>query len=230
VPYPFSQQQRRATPSEVHQITIGYDKSPSTYVCSAAEEIQTGSKKCIQQIRNHPQLRRTTELAVFGFGKTSPAKCYCDFTPAEVFEMPQLPRSMGTWIDDLYIDMVEANLKRMEGHAKDCDQDVRSAWIFYFSDFLAGAMPRLDEALRLRDQATESGINIFLIGAGESFDERVAAELAQPGRPPVHMRGVKDFLEFFEWLYRSLRQKSMSVPGAPLKLDNLFGKSFQADG
>jgi len=229
VPYAFSQQ-RRASPSEVHQITIGYDKSPSTYVCSAAEEIEMGSRKCVQQICEHPMLRRSTEFAVFGFGEMSPAKCYCDFTPAEAFEMPKLPRSMGTWIDDLFIEMIEANLKRMELHSKDCDQDVRSAWMFYFSDFCDTGMPRLDEALRLREQATENNINIFLIGAGEHFDERCAVELSQPGRPPVHMKSVKDFLAFFEWLFRSLRQKSMSVPGVPLQLEDLFGETMKGDG
>ncbi len=229
VPYAFSQQ-HRASPSEVHQITIGYDKSPSTYVCSAAEEIEIGTKKCVQQICEHPMLRRTTEFSVFGFGRKAPAQCYCDFTPAEAFEMPKLPRSMGTWIDDLYITMIEANLKQVKLHTGEYDQDVRSAWIFYFSDFCANGMPRLEEALRLRDQASENGINIFLIGAGDHFDERCASELAQPGRPPVHMRGVKDFLAFFEWLFRSLRQKSTSVPGSPLQLEELFGKPLQGDG
>lgn len=229
VPFAFGGEQR-PLPSEIHQITIALDKSPSTYVCSAASEIHQGSDQCVRQIRRHPQLRRTTEFAVFGFGKHTPAECYCDFTPAESFTMPELPDSYGTWIDDLYIRILEANLLRMEQHSLHCDQDVRSAWVFYFSDFLTGPMPRLDEALRLRDQATEAGVNIFLIGAGKNYDERTAAQLSQPGRPPLPMRSVDDFLKFFDWLFRSLRAKSVSAPGAPLQLEDLFGKSLRADG
>ncbi|QEG36221.1 vWA domain-containing protein [Bythopirellula goksoeyrii] len=220
----------RIRPGEVHQVAIGWDNSPSTLVNSAQTEIASGSERLTSQVCDMPSLRRKIEFAIFGFGENTPTKCYCDFTLADAFKMPPLPTSYGTWIYELYIEMIDACINQMAKSSRDYDQDVRSAWLFFFSDFLLGDPSKHKQALEKKHEATEKAVNIFIMGAGDMVDEKVACELAQASRPPVWLKDVEDFTKFFDWLLRSLTRKGASMPGQQLRLENFGGSSLIAEG
>lgn len=229
VPHSMGRRRKSEMPSEMHSVVIAFDSSPSTYANKAVDQIAEGSGKLVYQIRKDGHLSKRLEFAVFGFGKEQPVERYVDFTPATKFEMPKIRESYGTWLYEINLDCVDAALNRRQELSEHHDADTPSAWFFFFSDFQSTCDTHRDEAIKLNQQVAEE-VNVFIIGCGDACDERVMAELAQPGRPPVMMQSELNFLEFFEWLGKSLGMKSRSMPGQQLLLDDLCGTSLKAEG
>jgi len=215
---------------ERHPVSLSFDKSPSTFANHAGREIAQGGKDLLWQVKAEPALSDLLEFSVWGFDHDVPARCFADFAPAASFEMPTLPDTSCTWIYELYAESLAHLLDSMNSREQLEDVDIRAAWSFYFSDFLATNYDSHHEALRMKAQASERGVNIFIVGCGNSCDERVMAELAQSERPPILMRSVKDWRFFFDWLFKSLRKKSKSVPGARIELEEFGGRRLIADG
>ena len=77
--------------------------------------------------------------------------------------------------------------------------------------------------------AGKENINLFLLFAGDYPCVEIANELAQAGRPPIPVNSINDYTKFFDFIRRSLRQKSMSIPGTRIPLGTFNDVVLEAD-
>ncbi|QDV73664.1 vWA domain-containing protein [Botrimarina mediterranea] len=237
---PFSERPRLSGPEESrrhapersgrHAICFGWDNSPSTYINGGQEEIKEGVRRFSQQMRADPRLAGRVDVSVWAFTDSAETKCYVDSRPAEGLQMPELPTSASTPLYGLYADIIEHAITERNARQAECDVDIASTWIFVLSDYWANDPGRRHRALEARDRSLEEGINVFLLLAGENPDSAIAEELAHPSRRPMAMRGVKDFVNFFDFVSDSLSLKARSVAGQVLLLEDLTGKPMRAEG
>ena len=99
------------------------------------------------------------------------------------------------------------------------DREARPAWIFEFTDGGATDLERLSEAKKATTIADEMGIQIFPIAVGPHPYKQTMEDLAQPGRPPRHLREIDDFKRFFQCLFEMLRSRSCSAPNQTILSD-----------
>jgi uncharacterized protein YegL len=98
-------------------------------------------------------------------------------------------------------------------------REVRRAWIFDFTDGATQDRERINEAINAsKVTALQEGIHIFYFGVGSDCDMSYLKQLAQSGRPPVHLKEVESFHRFFEWLHESLHIYSCSRRGDRVEL------------
>ncbi|MCA9262352.1 MAG: hypothetical protein KDA60_00825 [Planctomycetales bacterium] len=211
-------------------VGIGVDTSPSTYANDAIDVIEEGGRTCIEQIREDPILRSQIELRPYYFGQTNSVVTFPAYTPASQFKMPRIPQSNGTYICELYVAMIEDAARHMHELSRNHDRDIRGAVIFIFSDFQRTTEKHytLEDAMRAKQLAREYRINLIMVGCGNEVDEQTIHQLGTPGQI-VYMKSALDFREFFSWLYPSLREFSMSMPGQKVRTPPLLGQSLELE-
>lgn len=181
-----------------------------------------------QQIAADPWLAERADVSLWALGDSRPAIRLVDWTLASKLEAPNPPRCSHTPLCDALGEVANAAVDRRHALTQDHNCEEVLNVVFVLSDFLptdrVEAERRMHAAL---DRGAEAGVMLVLLTAG-NVDDAMAASIAQPGRPPVPLSGVEDFTAFFKALARSLRQRSMSMPGEPVYLE-LPGHSLRID-
>lgn len=223
---PIFPQQPKPLLSGHTSVSLVVDGSPSLE--AYCKEVRAGYQQFATNVGRDAWLRERVSMTVWAFDDHAPARALVKCVPAAKLEIPSIPScchspvygGLRIALDDA-VDRVEQLRDR-----RHCDQ--AASWVFMFSDFMATDGPDYRAACQeALSRAAEAGVNLFLLTVG-AVDHMVADELAQPGRPPVELGGVEDFAAFFKFLSRSLRQRSMSMPGAPLRLE-FGGAVWEAD-
>jgi uncharacterized protein YegL len=141
------------------------------------------------------------------------------FTPADQLDLKPITAANGTPHCQSIVMAVDYVAKARKLLTAEFAREVRIAWIFDFSDGGTMDMGHFDDAVKAsKVTALKERIHIFYFGIGDGCDEEYLRKLAQPGRPPVHVRNVESFQRFFEWLQQSLHVYSCSRPGARVQL------------
>lgn len=211
-------------------VLLLFDSSPSTGVNGAAAEIERGGRSLAEHIKSDSYLAGRVDLSVFGLGVEEVCACYADSVPAEQFEMPKIPGVFSTPLYGAYAEVVADAIESRHEFQQEFDCDIESTLVFVFSDFIATDPEARQQALEAKAAASEAGLNLFMLGAGQEVEESVISELSQPSRPPVMLADENDFARFFDWLKQSLSIKSRSVGGQPLMLEDLTGKPTRLEG
>ena len=220
---------RTPTPmaSERHEVFWNIDGSPS--MSEYLAPLFKGMQQFGQDVRRDAYLKSSVDITVWALDDHTPAKRLIEAVPAERFEAPLVPTCSHSPVYGAMTLTWQDAIHRQEKLSRAHDCDVASSWVFLFSDCGATDMEHSRAcAMAMQMEAREAGVNTFVLTLG-AVDERVACELSDPGRPPIALASVDDFAEFFVFLRRSLRQKSISMPGQPLRLE-FRGKSLNANG
>jgi|GEM_PF-5613646 len=229
VPYSFPRQEEMPLRHGRHNVIVAVDNSYSTLSNGADREINQGTSQFARDVAADPNLRGMVEISVWAFGGSTPTELFADAVPVERFEMPRIPTGSFTPLYTMIRDCLR-NARGRKQHLENVqDCELASTWLFLFSDFGANDDEVRDEALVEIQQATQEQVNIFPLLAGEYPCEEVANEIAQPGRPPILLRSVDDYKEFFTFLRRSLRAKSTSMPGTQIDLGQCNGVDLRGD-
>ncbi len=217
-------------PEQVFVVDLAIDTSGSTLLNGAAEQIQAGLAAFVTDLQNDPILANAVELGVVAFGQHTTTERLVDFGPIRDYKLPQFTITGATPLCELLMKSVADIAQRQHVLRQDCDQDIRQAWLFMFTDGGATDSNRLLAAQRARDEATRRNIAVFLIGVGENADLEFLGKLAQPKRRPLRLAEVEDFAKFFRWLYVSLRKKSTSQPDEEFELPDPINGDDQTPG
>lgn len=70
---------------------------------------------------------------------------------------------------------------------------------------------------QIRSQVAAKKLTVFSVGMGNTTKAKASMDRLSPGRPSVHLQGLK-FKEFFQWLSGSVGSCSRSTPGQGFKV------------
>lgn len=222
---PLGRSEPTAMTSDRHEVSWNVDASPS--MSEFLGPLFHGMKRFAEDLMRDAFLSERVDLTVWALDDYAPAKRLVNAVPANRFQAPRVPRCSHSPIYGSMKLVWQDAISRSEQLATRHHCDVASSWVFLFSDCCPTDDPLRGEALKAKAKAREAGVNTFVLTLG-MVDEEVARELSDPGRRPVALESVEDFTEFFAFLKRSLRLKSMSMPGQPLRLE-FKGQSLEAD-
>lgn len=107
-------------------------------------------------------------------------------------------------------------------------QQYKTAGVDYFQPFMVlmtDGQPTTEEHLSIAPQACEleasRKLTVIPIGIGNAADMKVLAMFSKK-RPPLRLKGLQ-FVEFFQWLSKSVVRVSESQPGDHVQLDPVSG-------
>lgn len=209
--------------------TFFVDTSPSMFSANGYPQLEAALSKAVATICGMPDLRDSLEASVLGFGKKVSIEEFTPFGHISKLKFPERPDAIDSFILEGYCTAVAKTALRREELCRKLDRDPATCWVLVLSDFCVRSADAvyMDAALEAREFATNNGINILNLMAGDDVKEDMATALSQPGREPVSL-AEHDFEKFFaEWLPRSLRSVSQLGPGTVLPPFN--GKRLRAD-
>ncbi|WP_216628808.1 vWA domain-containing protein [Neobacillus dielmonensis] len=199
-------------PSPRVPICLVLDTSYSMYG-EPIKELNNGVKLFMDSIRRDDIASASAEISMVTFGGT--VKQVFDFGSIHRQTIPHLGvegvTPMGEAVN-LALDLLERR-KMMYSQS---GVDYYQPWIVIMTD---GA-PTDDiarAASRTSDLVNKKKLTIFPIGIGPSADMNTLKQFS-PKRQPLRLKGLK-FVEFFEWLSKSISMVSKSTPGEEVKLD-----------
>ncbi len=220
---PAIQTQAYRSPEAALGVLLGIDNSGSMDMGGALAEQQAAIEQFAETVRKDALLAGTLLVGVTGFALLAPSAILVPMTPAAKFYAPKLSAHTGSPLCARLVSELTALSRAGDAIARHCDRDLRPAMALYLSDGQPDDMQRVNEAIHATQvTAREARIEVYLIGVGTACHMPTLERLAQPGRPAMHMRDVKDFRRFFAWLYRSVRQKSQSVMGEEVEMPHPF--------
>ena len=109
-------------------------------------------------------------------------------------------------------------LEQRKQKYKDSGVDYWQPWLVLMTDGQPNGDKLALEAACLKASSlqAEKKLYIFPIGIGKDADMTVLSRVS-PYRTPLKLAGLK-FVEFFQWLSRSVSRTSQSIPGEKVEL------------
>lgn len=183
-------------------------------------ELNRGVRTFFQSLQGHSIASQSAEIAVISFGNNS-AQVLEDFRGVENQGIPSLSAAgltpMGQGVN-LALDCLEQRKKEYQQSGVDYYQP----WIVLMTD----GVPTDDIGEAIRRTTTleaEKKLTVFPIAIGDDVDMHTLKQFSNK-KPPLKLKGL-NFVEFFEWLSKSVVQVSQSTPGdeIPLDIDGIKG-------
>jgi uncharacterized protein YegL len=183
-------------------------------------ELNEGLQAFYDAIRGDDIARYSAEIAIVTFGGT--VTQVTDFCSVDRQQVGALSADGATPMGDavaLALDLLDRRKKEYQ----DVGVDYFQPWLVLMTDGqpTASKVSWEDAADRTGRLATAKKLSVFAIGVGSSADMGVLTRFS-PRRTPLRLQGLK-FVEFFEWLSRSVTAVSNSTPGQDVPLPDIKG-------
>jgi uncharacterized protein YegL len=214
-----SQRRGVRNPTAAHPVLFKFDNSGSTNSNGACREINAFQVRVSEELKLDRRIAPSVLVATATFGRSTAFEVRIPFTPADELDLKPVVANCGTPHCESMVMAVEFVAKARQILATEFCREVRRAWIFDLTDGATQDRQHNNKAVSAsKVTALQEGIHIFYFGVGDNCDMNYLRELAQPGRPPVHLKEVEDLRRFFEWLHESLHIYSCSRRGDRVEL------------
>lgn len=179
------------------------------------QELNKGVRQFFTELKDDDVARFAAEVCIVTFGDS--ARCVQDFGPLEQQMFSDLPAMGGTPMGEaltIALDKLEARKQKY----KEAGVDYFQPWLVIMTDgYPNGDTSVLHESVTRASQlAATKKLSVFPITIGNDADETVLRQISN--KNPLKLNGLK-FVEFFQWLSRSVSTVSMSMPGEKVQLN-----------
>lgn len=178
-------------------------------------ELNRGVATFMKSLLDHEIARYSADVCTVTFG--GDVKCVNDFASLEYQIVPQFQAWGNTPMTEaiaLSLDKLEARKRRYQESGVDYYQP----WLVVMTDgYPDDESTVANVARRTAELQKNKKLSIFPIGIGNAADMNILAQIS-PHRKPMKLKGL-NFIDFFEWLSRSVIRVSQSQPGEGVKLD-----------
>ncbi len=206
-------------PSDIHPVLFNWDNSGSTDGNGGLVEQNRIQTQLSTELKMQRAITPSVVAGSAGFGKSTPFELRTPLTSVDKLHLQPLVASTGTPHCQRLPIAVDFMVQARQVLATTFEREVRTSWIFDFCDGHAQDKQHLAAAIKAsQDIAMRENIHIFFFGIGRGCDIAYLQQLAQPGRPAVHVTEVESFRRFFEWLTQSLHMYRCSRPGDRVEL------------
>ncbi|WP_294447964.1 VWA domain-containing protein [uncultured Mailhella sp.] len=180
------------------------------------DELNRGLKQFFQEVAADEVAQSAADICIVTFGDKG-ARLFQDFSSLEATACPQLTASGGTPMGEALTIALD-KLEQRKQKYKDSGVDYWQPWLVLMTDGQPNGDKLALEAACLKASSlqAEKKLNIFPIGIGKDADMTVLSRVS-PYRTPLKLAGLK-FVEFFQWLSRSVSRTSQSIPGEKVEL------------
>lgn len=178
------------------------------------QELNKGVRQFFTELQNDEVARFAAEICIVTFGDK--ARCVQDFGPLEQQNFYDLPAMGGTPMGEaltIALDKLEERKQRY----KETGVDYFQPWLVIMTDgYPNGDASILRKSVARASQlASTKKLSVFPITIGDDADETVLRQISN--KNPLKLDGLK-FVEFFQWLSRSVSTVSASMPGEKVQL------------
>ena len=179
------------------------------------QELNKGGRQFFTELKNDDVARFAAEVCIVTFGDS--ARCVQDFGPLEQQNFSDLPAMGGTPMGEaltIALDKLEVRKQKY----KETGVDYFQPWLVVMTDgHPNGDASVLRESVARASQlAATKKLSVFPITIGNGADETVLQQISN--KNPLKLNGLK-FVEFFQWLSRSVSTVSSSMPGEKVQLN-----------
>ena len=179
-------------------------------------ELNRGIQQFFQEVRSDDIARYAVDICIVTFGDQG-ARLLQDFRSLDSASCPTLSANGGTPMGEA-LTIALTKLEERKQKYKDSGIDYFQPWLVLMTDGQPnGDKTILDDACRkTSSMQRDKKLSIFPIGIGDDADMNVLSRVS-PGRTPAKLAGLK-FVEFFQWLSKSVSRTSQSMPGEKIDL------------
>lgn len=179
-------------------------------------ELNKGLQEFHQEIQNDDTTAQRLEVAIVTFNSTTDIKQ--DPALVEDFKMPQLSVTGTTKLVDGVREAITLVDTRKQWYKQTGQQYLRP-WIILITDGAPdGGQDVHGLAQEINDGVNNKAFVFFAVGV-ERADMNFLQTISSPQFPPAKLQGLK-FLEFFDWMSRSMGSVSSSAEGDKVSLPN----------
>lgn len=180
------------------------------------EELNRGLKQFFQEVAADEVARYAVDICIVTFGDMG-ARLFQDFSSLDAASCPRLTASGGTPMGEALTIALD-KLEQRKQKYKDSGIDYWQPWLVLMTDGQPNGDRHVLESACQKTSSlqAEKKLTIFPIGIGKEADMTVLSRVS-PQRVPLKLAGLK-FVEFFQWLSKSVSRTSQSIPGERVEL------------
>lgn len=178
-------------------------------------ELNRGVQQFYQELMNDEVARYAAEISIVTFGGS--VHCVQDFGDITRQTVSPMSAAMGHTPMGEALIMALDRLESRKQQYKDAGVDYFQPWLVIMTDGQPnGDQEILSNAIaRISSMVASKKLTVFPIAIGDEADTHILKKISS--KPAMHLKGLK-FVEFFQWLSRSVAYMSQSMPGEVIKL------------
>lgn len=183
------------------------------------EELNRGIQQFFHEVAADEVARYAVDICIVTFGDQG-VRLLQDFCSLDTATCPSLTANGGTPMGEALTLALDKLAQRKQKY-KSSGIDYFQPWLVVMTDGQPnGDSAVLAEACRQTSSLqAEKKLVIFPIGIGNEADMQVLGRIS-PKRAPLKLAGLK-FVEFFQWLSKSVSRTSQSIPGEEINLPSI---------
>jgi len=178
------------------------------------DELNEGVKHFVKELLDDELVCDVADVAIVTYGES--VKKQMDFSNVSSDTIVDCVANGATPMGEAIeysLDLLEKRKKEYKNHGTEYYQP----WMCIMSDGIPTDPERYEAAVVRSNEMVNGGkLTIFPVAIGENADINVLNRIS-PKLPALRLEGLK-FKEFFEWLSRSAKKVSESMPGEEVSL------------